>query len=183
MLEHRRAGACMLLSLAGALSAFGGTAHAAPCDGADRTAAELSEARMSELVLCVVRTHRADAGEGALRRDETLALAASRHSEDMVRRRYFSHTSPGGDGPADRLRRIGYFASRAARSWSVGEVLAWGVGTASTPRRIVRGWLDSPAHRRVVLSARFDHAGVGVQRGEPGGSRDTAFTVTLVVTG
>ena len=83
----------------------------------------------------------------------------------MVRRRYFSHTTPDGRGFDDRLRD-GYI--RSGR-WGVGETLAWGTWSKSTPAAIVAAWLNSPPHRRVVLGSRFRHLGIGVSVGVPVG--------------
>ena len=64
----------------------------------------------------------------------------------MVRKRYFSHTSRSGNDMGDRIRSQGYLSG--ARSWMIGENLAWGSGERSTPRSIVRAWMNSPGHRR-----------------------------------
>ncbi len=55
-----------------------------------------------------------------------LRLAAHRHADDMVTRRYFAHVSSGGRRPADRMRAAGYMGS--AHHWLVGENLVWGAG-------------------------------------------------------
>ena len=66
------------------------------------------------------------------------------------------------------------------RGWRAGEALAWGSGSASTPRSIVAAWMRSPGHRRIVLDPGYDVAGFGVTRGTPTGSADNALTVVLV---
>ena len=66
---------------------------------------------------------------------------------------------------ADRLRTAGYI--REARRWSVAEVLAWGTGSQGTPAAIVAAWLDSPSHRRVLLSDVYRDVGIGVAPGIP----------------
>ncbi len=67
---------------------------------------------------------------------------------DMVRRGYFAHTSPGGSTPRDRTRRAGYRGTR------IGEMIQFAIGRDATRQRAVRGWLDSPPHRRILLGAR-----------------------------
>ena len=83
----------------------------------------------------------------------------------MNRRNYFDHTSRGGSSFVDRIKRAGYL--RGARSWSVGENLAWGSGSHATARSIVRAWMNSPGHRANILNGRFREIGIGITRGAP----------------
>ena len=76
----------------------------------------------------------------------------------------------------DRLTRTGYM--RGARAWTVGENLAWGSGTRSTPREIVAAWMHSPGHRANILQRRFREIGIGVVFDSPRGSSATAATYT-----
>ena len=106
----------------------------------------------------LTNVERAKAGCGALRIDARLTTAARLHSQDMVDRGYFSHTSPDGEGPGDRAEAAGY------PSWS-GENIAAGY---PTPTAVVRGWLSSDGHRANILNCSFSRIGVGVAYG-PGG--------------
>ncbi len=94
----------------------------------------------------------------------------------MVRRNYFSHTSRSGSNVAQRLARVGYM--RGARSWFVGENLAWGSGKRSSPREIVRAWMRSPGHRHNILQSRFREIGIGLAFAAPSGARSSAVTFT-----
>jgi uncharacterized protein YkwD len=94
---------------------------------------------------------RAKAGCGALRVDARLAAAAQAHSEDMVDRDYFSHTSPDGEGPGDRAAAAGY------ESWS-GENIAAGY---PTPAAVVQGWMNSAGHKANIVNCRSEATGVG----------------------
>jgi uncharacterized protein YkwD len=96
----------------------------------------------------------------------------------MARRNYFSHDTLGGGSFVDRIRRAGYF--RGARSWSVGENLAWGSRSQSAPRVITRMWMNSPGHRANILSASFREIGIGVAFDSPvaGGGRPAATYAT-----
>jgi len=58
-----------------------------------------------------------------------------------------------------RLRRHG------ARGRTLGETIAWGVGSDGTARSIVRMWLASPPHRATLLRRGFRYVGVGVATG------------------
>jgi uncharacterized protein YkwD len=160
-----------MLALLAALAAEG-TATADPPNcppgAADRSA-----------VVCEINAARAEAGRGLLRFRPSLAEAAGAHSADMVARRYFAHESPEGTGPADRVWAAGYM--QHAESWRVGEILLWSRGTPLTAERAVEMWLDSPSHRRIVLSPRYRDVGAGLAPGAPLGdpSLTSATTVTV----
>ena len=155
-----------------ALAAHGtAAADLPPCPpgGTDRAA-----------ILCEINAARADAGAGPVRSRPSLGDAAVAHSRDMVERRYFAHESPEGEGPADRARRAGYM--RRADSWRIGEVLAWSRGETLTAAAVVELWLDSPPHRRILLSRRYRDVGTGPVGGAPVGDPSVrpATTVTVV---
>jgi len=125
----------------------------------------------SDHVVRLLNAARARQGALPLRQDGLLALAARRHSRDMVRHHYFAHDSRTGVRFAARIARTGWMRSR--RRWSVGETLAWGAGVKSRPRSIVAAWLASPEHRRIVLSRRFRVVGIGVAPASPFGAGRT----------
>ena len=58
-----------------------------------------------------------------------------------------------------RLRRHG------ARGRTLGETIAWGVGSYGTAGAIVQMWLASPPHRETLLDRSFRYVGVGVAVG------------------
>lgn len=92
----------------------------------------------------------------ALAWDARMGRGANAHSLDMVRHGYFAHGAWDG-----RVAR----ASGNARS--IGEVLGW-LGPASPgaeAARMVRAWLGSPEHRRVLLDGGFRRVGIGRVRG------------------
>jgi uncharacterized protein YkwD len=128
-----------------------------------------------EVTLCVINAERRSRGLGPLSTNGRLGRAARHHAADMVARRYFAHTSPGGSTVAARLRHVGY--TSGCRSWSAGETLAWGSGDQVTPGSRVSAWIRSRPHRRILLSRAFREAGVGIAAGAPDGSR-TGFTYT-----
>lgn len=129
----------------------------------------------SRAAVCLVNAERARQGLRRLRVDRALTQAAERHSRHMVRSAFFSHVSPNGAGPSERLRRSGYILRN--RAWRVGEALAWGTGTSATPTAIVAAWMASPPHRRILLGRGFREVGVGVAAGAP--HRASGATYTL----
>ena len=84
--------------------------------------------------------------------------AAQAHSNDMVSRNYFAHTSPTGSTLAYRVMHSTF---QTYGSWWAGENLAWGTGTIGSPRNVIRMWLASPEHRSILLSSRYTYVGVG----------------------
>jgi uncharacterized protein YkwD len=129
------------------------------------------------MTLCLINVQRHSHGLPAVRLNPRLSQAARAHSRDMVRRRYFSHTTPEGLSFADRIRGTGYL--RASRQWFVGENLAWGWRGRDSARRIVRAWMHSPPHREVMLNPAYREVGIGIVSGvprplPPGGATYTA---------
>ena len=149
------------------------------CDNTTARAGEVSEAALASSTVCLLNVERTSRGLRALRVNGRLSAAAQQHTNDMVRRRYFSHTSRSGNDMGDRIRSQGYLSG--ARSWMIGENLAWGSGGRSTPRSIVRAWMNSPGHRHNILTRRFREIGIGVVDSAPvsTGNRGATYTTTF----
>jgi uncharacterized protein YkwD len=79
------------------------------------------------------------------------------HSDDMILRDYFGHTSPSGWTVKDRLERSGFVSGY---SWLGGETLAWGLGPTATAAMTVQAWLHSPEHRAILLSPDWKQIGI-----------------------
>ncbi|MGE5637003.1 MAG: CAP domain-containing protein [Nocardioidaceae bacterium] len=118
-----------------------------------------------DATLCLLNQRRAQHGLGRLRLSRALSLAARRHADDMARHDYFAHGSLGGASFLDRIRRTGYL--RGARTWLVGENLAWGSGRGAAPSSVVDAWMRSPGHRLNILTRSFRDIGIGVAFGAP----------------
>ena len=81
-----------------------------------------------------------------------LSAAAQEHTFDVARFAYTGHTGADGSTPAERLIQFGYGAGYA------GEATAWGF---EYPHQAVEFWVNSPAHRRIILNANATDVGVG----------------------
>ena len=81
-----------------------------------------------------------------------LSSAAQEHTIDMARFGYTGHTGADGSAPAERLLQVGYPRGYA------GEATAWGF---EYPHQAVEFWVNSPAHRRIILNANATDVGVG----------------------
>jgi uncharacterized protein YkwD len=144
------------------------------CESAGATPAQAAKRTMVRATLCTLNAQRESYGLPPLTLNKRLSRAARRHARDMVRRDYFAHDSLGGGTFVDRIRRTGYLTG--ARSWTVGENLAWGTDSRSAPRAITTMWMNSPGHRANILSASFREVGIGLVIGAPGVSGASAAT-------
>jgi uncharacterized protein YkwD len=148
------------------------------CAGAGRHPTAASRGRAAAAAACLIDGQRAAHGLAPLHPDRALARAARRHSRRMVAQRSFAHVEPGGAGPAERIAAAGYL--RGARSWRIGETIAWGSGPYATPRAIVQGWMTSPPHRATLLDPELRQVGLGVALGSPDGTEGAAtYTADL----
>ena len=116
-------------------------------------------------VLCLHNRERARHGLPRLRENPLLRRAAERHTDNMVSERFFDHTSPSGSTMVERIRRTGY--TKRARSWALGENIAWGSGSLATAAQIHRSWMKSPGHRANILQRSFREIGIGIESGLP----------------
>ncbi len=92
-------------------------------------------------------------GLSTLSQNNEITNAARNHSADMAAHENMSHTGSDGSGPGDRMTRAGY-------SWSAyGEIVGYGY---STPQAIVDAWMNSPAHRDVILFDIVQEFGAGL---------------------
>jgi uncharacterized protein YkwD len=129
------------------------------------TASVTSVPVVSSATLCLLNAERAARRLRPLRSNPKLAVAATKHSVDMVRRTYFAHDTLGGGAFDTRLTKVGYL--KGARSWAIGENIAWGTGTQATPASIVNEWMHSPPHRANILDRRYTEIGLGIATGAP----------------
>jgi uncharacterized protein YkwD len=146
------------------------------CAGAGRRVRRSSKALRAarKSLLCMLNLQRRARGLPRLRSNRRLLKAAERHSRSMVVRGYFSHVEPGGGSMFDRVTRSGYL--RNVRNWSIGENIAYGWGSASSPSAITRSWMASTPHRANILDGKFREVGLGIVAGAPGRSGGGTYT-------
>jgi uncharacterized protein YkwD len=127
-------------------------------------------------ILDEINDVRAGNGLGPVRPARGLEDAAGVHGRAMVQGGFFAHESVGGVPSWVRISRF-YPQSPV---WQVGENLLWRGGNLRAGQ-VVRAWLESPAHRVIMLSAAWRHIGVAVIRADraPGvyGGRRTTVVV------
>lgn len=122
-----------------------------------RETADLREHdRVRREMIASVNAARKKAGLGPVTGSSRLDKAAQRHAEDMLARGYFAHKSPAGTTVRERAQAAGY-------NWrTIGENIAY--GQTSVPE-VMETWLNSPGHRKNILTASFAELGVGLAMG------------------
>jgi uncharacterized protein YkwD len=108
-----------------------------------------AEAEASMLVL--VNQERSQRGIAIVKADEPLRTVGRAHSLDMFQRGYFSHYTPEGKDPFDRMDAAGIHYQAA------GENLA----LAPTLQAAHTGLMNSPGHKRNILDPHFHKLGIG----------------------
>jgi uncharacterized protein YkwD len=160
---------CLAALLVCAAIAPASASAASPCDAADGAPGDLGLATARAATLCLLNAERSARGLGPLRASDRLALAAQRHSNDMVERRYFAHGNYGA-----RIAHTGWGRNR--RSYTIGENIGYGDAGAATPRAIVAAWMASPGHRENILQRRFHAIGIGIASGTPAGGAGATYS-------
>jgi uncharacterized protein YkwD len=143
---------------------------------------DLQSGSLEQRIHDLVNQERRKHGLAPLAWDGALARIARSHSADMAKRGYFSHDSPEGHDFSQRYRTGGYSCSiqvgatvhlggenifqnnrydsvttmngRAYYDWNSESDIA-----GST----VRGWMDSPGHRKNILTPYWQREGIGVR--------------------
>ena len=119
-------------------------------------------------VLKGINAQRHSHGLPPLRLATALGRVAGSHSRFMAHVRRLQHESADGTSATTRIRR----AMHVRRA---GEAIAF----ASDARAIVRSWMASPPHRKLLMSRSYRVIGVGVVRGTYQGYRVLYATADL----
>ena len=108
-----------------------------------------------EKLLGLINDFRAQNGQPALGRDGRLDTAALNHSRDMANRGFFSHNTPEGGTPDQRIAAAGY-----SFSWWGENIYKSAPGDA-TAQSAFTSWVNSSGHRANMLSSNFTQIGIG----------------------
>jgi uncharacterized protein YkwD len=90
---------------------------------------------------------------------------------------YFSHTTLDGQDFGSRVRR--FYGSRGYRTWRAGENLLWASPEVDADRAL-QMWLDSPAHRRILLTREWREIGLSAVHTASGRRAYEGMEVTIV---
>ena len=108
--------------------------------------------------LALLNAYRARHGAGPLTIVPELTVAAQRHVDDMVAKRFFAHQGSDGTSPAQRAAQAGY-------PGDAGENLGLRSDNAAAQ---MAGWIMSPAHHANLLDPRWTAIGIAVGNGDDG---------------
>ncbi len=128
----------------------------APAQEQKKAEAPKGISQYAQQVIDLTNKERANAGLPALKADAALSNVAQKKSEDMQKNNYFSHTSPTYGSPFDMMRDFGISYKTAGENIAQGQ---------RTPQEVVNAWMNSPGHRKNILSQQFTHIGVGYESG------------------
>jgi len=135
----------------------------APADfaGADQEAARCAvpedEGQLADQVLQLINLERAEADLAPVVLNPVLTKVATDFACRMIDHQFFLHQDPDtGAGPGDRAREAEY------QFYAVGENLAAGQATAA---EVMDVWMESPAHRDIILDGRWQEVGIAVRFG------------------
>lgn len=126
---------------------------------------------IKQATLCLLNAERTARKLRPLKSERRLTAAATAHSQDMVKRKFFAHDSPSGSKFNTRIADAGYRPGVI-----LGENVGTGVGTSALPRVVVDTWMKSPPHRANILQKRYKEIGLGIVLGTPKGGGGPALT-------
>ncbi|HEY0668597.1 MAG TPA: CvpA family protein [Sphingobacteriaceae bacterium] len=110
-------------------------------------------------MLVLLNRERIKAGLKPFKADPDLVPVARAHSLDMFQRGYFSHITPEGKAPSDRIRAAKVPFITAGENLALAQTL----GIAHN------GLMNSPGHRANILHPAFRRVGIGILDGGPYG--------------
>jgi uncharacterized protein YkwD len=110
---------------------------------------------LEQEMLMLVNRERTRRGLGPLAPDTALRTVARAHSADMFERGYFSHNTPEGRDPFERMQAAGISFMAAGENLALAQTLS-----------IAHiGLMHSPGHRANILNRSFHRVGIGIIEG------------------
>jgi uncharacterized protein YkwD len=152
------AAALLTPALAGADPYGGLLAPESACPGQDD--ASLPEATQVNAMVCMQRWARHQEHRSGLHISKRLRASSTRKALDIRHCGQFSHYACGRDAFYWE-QRVGFFRG----TYGAGENLALTYGADTTVRGAMDLWLNSPEHRRTLMSPRYREVGVTLVTG------------------
>jgi uncharacterized protein YkwD len=132
------------------------------CRGGNLAPDGTNSAIIDAATMCLMNQVRLAHRLRPLRLSRALAQVATGQARDMVRGDYFGDQSLTGKSPLARIMATGYPVHGGSIRLLTAQNIGWGTGPNATPVGIVRAWMQSPPHRRIILTGAYRDAGVGV---------------------
>jgi uncharacterized protein YkwD len=150
----------LLATRAGAASA-----RRRSCRGANLQPTRANLSLVTAATRCLIEREREARSLGLLHSNGSLQRVATNQAGEMVIGDYFGDNSLAGSTPIQRIE-VSAYASRTKRLL-VAQNIGWGTGGLATPAAMVRGWMLSPPHRRIMLTGGYRDIGVGIAPAAP----------------
>lgn len=103
----------------------------------------------------LINQARSQANVPALQVDMELTKVARTKSQDMIDNNYFSHNSPKYGSPFDMMKSFGINFVHAGEN----------IAGNQTVQAAHNALMNSPGHRKNILSTDYTHIGIGIQKG------------------
>jgi uncharacterized protein YkwD len=116
------------------------------------------ESLLEDSLLVLTNAERLKHKLPSLEKDYPVARVARGHSLDMLRRGFFGHVNPDGLNVHERLNLANIWYASCAEN----------VGKTLTVANAHRGFMESEAHRKNILTREYTHMGIGILKGEDG---------------
>lgn len=146
--------------------ATGASGLVAPNDKCQNESGFRNAAKARRSMVCLTNYARHKKGLKRFTVNRTLTRSARHKAADILVYDDFSHSACGRDFTF-WMERFGY---SNGGGWTAGENLAWGNGSYGTSHSIFSAWLNSPGHRRAILSRDFEDIGIGIVHGQLSGT-------------
>jgi uncharacterized protein YkwD len=111
-----------------------------------------------DAIISLTNDARVSQGLTALSENPLLDSIAEERARDMIEKQYFAHVSPTGEQATDLARKVGYPYKIIAENIASGSFF--------TNKALVDGWMQSPGHRRNILSSDVVEMGASIVRGK-----------------
>jgi uncharacterized protein YkwD len=116
---------------------------------------------IQQIALELVNRDRAAENLPPMEVDPLLSQAAQNHAEDMLRRNYFSHYSPEGQTPTDRLTAVGGYGYYPAENIVMDEDRRFRSPNIQVLESLENRWMQSPKHRHNLMNPNYERFGYG----------------------
>lgn len=123
--------------------------------------ADISSAILIELT----NKERTALGLAPLRENPKLDEAAALKANDILEKDYFAHQSPQGVSPWDWFKKVGYNYKFAGENLAIGFI---------DSEEVIQGWLNSPSHKKNLLSPNYSEIGIAAVKGDFEGGQTVA---------
>lgn len=128
------------------------------------------QASIQQDFLDLMNAERQSHGLSALAMNDKLQSVATVHSQDMVDKDYFNHTSLDGTSFSARINQAGYSYK------AIGENIALHTG-APDAKKVFYMWKNSPGHYSSMMNSGYTEIGLGVAIGDYSGYQAAMYTL------